>query len=251
MNKKIGIYLVLGIAVVAAGIFLLQPRDAEEDVRFDEIEHGHGLAVAIDDPERVYIATHEGLFAVVGGTLERIGKSEDDFMGFSVHPTDPNVFFTSGHPHDGGNLGFQKSEDKGITWKKISDGIDGPIDFHSMAVNAIDPTRVYGWYGNQFHRSADGGITWEAFDIATPTPIGFTTDPKNSQVIYAVTIRGVSVSKDEGKTWASLSSALSDQLVTAIVLHPEDDALIVFSRKKENRLLVSVVEQRGRRCRAI
>ncbi|MBI2030127.1 exo-alpha-sialidase, partial [Candidatus Kaiserbacteria bacterium] len=47
--------------------------------------------------------------------LYRVGKSRDDYMGFSPHPTEADVFFTSGHPSRGGNLGFQKSDDGGAT----------------------------------------------------------------------------------------------------------------------------------------
>ena len=52
-----------------------------------------------------------------------------DFMGFVVHPTAPNQIYGSGHPVGGGNLGFIASTDGGKTWRQLSPGVKGPVDF--------------------------------------------------------------------------------------------------------------------------
>jgi len=126
-KKYIWILLVL---VVIGGIIILGRQKTEkakmpsganknEIISFqsnltpeESISHGHGLAVDVKDSNKLYIATHYGLFVLINEkNLYRIGKSRDDYMGFVVHPTEPNVFFTSGHPAKGGNLGVQRSDD--------------------------------------------------------------------------------------------------------------------------------------------
>lgn len=135
----------------------------------DKITHGHKLAVDIADSNKLYIATHHGLFVLINEKdLYRVGQSRDDYMGFSSHPTHSNTFFSSSHPAVGGNLGFQKSADGGITWERIASGLDGPVDFHAMAVSPVNPDLVLGWYKDSLQRSEDGGKRWAQFLTAVP-----------------------------------------------------------------------------------
>src|SRR3989344_8599693 len=123
-----------------------------------EFVHGHGLAADVADANKLYIATHHGLFVLMNEKeLYQIGRKQDDFMGFSVHPTQSNIVYTSGHPRTGGNLGFQKSEDGVFIWEKVSNGFDGPVDFHAMTISTVNPSTVYGWYKGVLQRSDNQG----------------------------------------------------------------------------------------------
>src|SRR3989344_5855590 len=114
----------------------------------DTVSHAHSLAVDSCDSSKLYIATHYGLFVLMNDEdLYRVGDATDDYMGFSTHPTEAKLFYSSGHPNGGGNIGVQKSEDGGVTWTKISDGVEGPVDFHAMTISPVDPNIPYGWYG--------------------------------------------------------------------------------------------------------
>lgn len=194
----------------------------------DEITHGHGLAVDVTDSNKVYIATHHGLLVLVNEKdLYRVGTSRDDYMGFSVHPTDPHIFFSSGHPEAGGNVGFQKSEDAGSTWKKISNGLGGPVDFHAMAVSPVHPDLVFGWYQGNIQRSEDGGKNWVKF----PTPVPFVAlaaDTKDENVVYAASPQGLFKSQDKGQTWEKLVEGY----VAAISIHPTDSQMLLISSEK-------------------
>src|SRR3546814_9243858 len=54
--------------------------------------HFHGIAVDPRNPDRLYLATHHGFFAVgPDGVAQQISETEDDFMGFTPHPSDPDV----------------------------------------------------------------------------------------------------------------------------------------------------------------
>jgi len=195
-----------------------------------ELQHVHGLAVDVANPNRLLIATHHGLLLLENESeLARIGGVQDDLMGFSSHPTDSSTYFGSGHPVRGGNLGFQKSTDGGMTWQKISDGIGGPVDFHSMTVSTVNPDLVYGYYGS-LQRSTDGGRTWQGANDNV-RPISLTSDPKRESVVYATTQNGVLVSDDKADTWKSLSPHLDGGAVSLIAFHQSGEYALAYSLK--------------------
>jgi photosystem II stability/assembly factor-like uncharacterized protein len=193
--------------------------------------HAHGLAVDSANPTKLYIATHQGLFVLINDKdLYRIGASQDDYMGFTPHPALANIFFTSGHPRFGGNLGFQKSEDGGHTWKKISDGANGPADFHAMTISPADTDLVYGWYRG-LQRSVDGGKLWETLNTSLSRVIALFTDPQDQNRVFAATVEGLKVSKDKGLSWNTLTT-LPAGVLTALAINPqENQKMLAFSDK--------------------
>lgn len=194
----------------------------------DEITHGHGLAVDVADSNKLYIATHHGLLVLINEKdLYRIGKSKDDYMGFSVHPTDSKVFFSSGHPATGGNVGFQKSEDGGTSWKKISNGLEGPVDFHAMAVSPVNPNLIFGWYRGNLQRSEDGGKNWLKFSTSVPF-VALAGDTKDENVVYAASPQGFFKSRNKGETWEKLVEGY----VAAMAVHPTDSQMLLISSEK-------------------
>jgi len=105
--------------------------------------HVHGLTVNRNNPNIIYVASHNGLLQrSETGEWFWIGKERADYMGFTADPTDSNRFYSSGHPHTGGNLGFQISENQGQDWKQIS--MPG-VDFHAIAIAPSNSNVFYGW----------------------------------------------------------------------------------------------------------
>lgn len=244
MNKtsKTIIGIVIALVVIGGGAILFSKGDdtpantSSSNNLYPEqtISHGHGLAVDAKDPSKVYIATHYGLLVLQNEKdLYRIGKSKDDYMGFSIHPTEANIFFSSGHPSTGGNIGFQKSEDGGITWNKVSNAVNGPVDFHAMTVSPVNPDLIYGWYQGNLERSLDQGKTWEIVN-RNLLPVYLAADTKDENIVYAATPQGqgVMVSRDKGATWTSLSPVLQGGAISVIAIHPQDSKiLLTFSEK--------------------
>lgn len=237
MTKSFKKYIWILIALAAIGGIIVLARQGSNNsaptqnlTPEQSISHGHGLAVDVADPNKLWIATHYGLLLLQDEKdLYRVGKSRDDYMGFSVHPTDPNVFFTSGHPSFGSNLGFQKSEDGGVTWKKISIGVNGPVDFHAMAVSPVNSDIIYGWYAGNLQLSEDQGRNWRIVNREV-APIQFAADSENENRVYAATRNGVLVSNDRGITWTILSQELVSGAVSVIAVHPKDSQiLLIFS----------------------
>jgi photosystem II stability/assembly factor-like uncharacterized protein len=176
--------------------------------------HIHGLAIDAADPRYLFIATHHGLYrAAPDGTAELISVVQD-FMGFSPHPNQPGILFASGHPAGGGNLGVIASSDGGKTWSELSPGVNGPVDFHQMAVSPADPNVIYGAFGD-LQASRDGGKTWA---VAAPLPdrlIDLAGSGGSPDTLYAATEQGLSVSLDGGLTWKAILDGAPVTLVEA------------------------------------
>ncbi len=185
----------------------------------NSITHGHGLAVDVEDSSKVYIATHHGLLVLMNDKdLFKVGSASDDYMGFSTHPTNAKVFFSSGHPANGGNIGFQKSDDSGLSWKKVSSGVKGPVDFHAMAVSPANPNLIYGWYQGALQRATDEGKNWEIASNTNFPVVNLSADPKNENIVYASSPQGLMISIDKGSTWTKLL----DGFVSVLVVNPQD-----------------------------
>lgn len=222
--------IVLPIAAVvwlAASSGANSSSSAKELIPVQAISHGHGLAVDPNDPNKLYIATHYGLLLLKDEqNLYQVGNKRDDYMGFSPHPTDSNVFFSSGHPATGGNIGFQKSEDGGFTSKKVSNGLDGPVDFHAMAVSPVDPDVVYGWFKGDLQKSVNGGESWEKYRTDFPV-VHLAADTKDAQTLYASSPQGFFKSTDGGTTWQQLF----DGFVATSAVNPNDQSILSVSKK--------------------
>ena len=223
-------YFIIGgvITLLLIGLFIFSSRTNRQNSSPNPLtpaasfNHSHGIAVDKADASKVYIATHEGLFLLKNDRdLFRIGKVRDDLMGFSPHPTDADTFFSSGHPARGGNLGFQKTTDGGVSWERVSAGLGGPVDFHAMAVSAANPSMVYGFFGGTLQRSADEGKSWE-YTKGTIAPFSLSTHPQKTEIVYAATENGVMVSTDRGDTWSSFSPEIEGGQVSVFALSPDE-----------------------------
>lgn len=238
-SKNVFIFAGIATLFIVGGWLLFSgdsktPADTYSELTpVDSVSHIHGLSVDGTDSTKLYIATHHGLFLLRDEQdLFRIGKSRDDFMGFSPHPIDPNIFFASGHPANGGNLGVLKSEDQGKSWKKIASGASGPVDFHAMTVSRANLNILYGWYRNSLQRSIDGGETWKILDAnGLANVISLATDSKEENKIYAGTMNGLFMSNNRGGSWSP--SGLQNDAVIALVVHPQEpQEILAFLEKR-------------------
>jgi len=213
MTARSLLALLLGAMLASAGSV---PAKAQA-VAVSELRnrtHVHGLAVDRQDSRYLLIATHHGLFrAGPDGRAERVSVVQD-FMGFSAHPSDPKAFFASGHPAEGGNLGFIGSTDGGRTWAQIAPGENGPVDFHQMAVSTADPQTIYGAYGG-LQVSRDGGKTWSVVGPLPEGLIDLAASPRSATTLYAATEVGLSVSRDGGVSWEAVIEGAPVSMVEA------------------------------------
>lgn len=202
-----GNHMIHRLALIAV---LATPVAAQETMPLSDLmaaTHVHGIGPGAGGVDSLTLATHNGLWAVdlASDTATRLGPSQDDFMSYSAVPGSPGTAFASGHPATGGNLGIIRTEDGGQTWAHVSDGLDGPVDFHNMEVSRADPVVIYGiGHDGRVQRSADGGQTWDASGQAPEKLIDIATSPEDAALLYAATEAGLFLSADMGATWTAM-----------------------------------------------
>jgi photosystem II stability/assembly factor-like uncharacterized protein len=170
------------------------------------MQHIHGLGVR---GSTLYIATHDGLWSAPDGQTKarRIGRSQQDIMGFAVLGN--HRFIGSGHPHPSQqnlppNLGLIESRDAGKTWDNVS--LRGEADFHVLQSSG---SRIYGFDGTQGRLmvSDNDGRSWQ--QRTPPSGIfSLAIDPADRDTLIAATQPGLSVSPDAGKSWRSADPRL-------------------------------------------
>lgn len=238
-KTKIYIIVIALILLLIAGFYVVTNRDKRPSAEIDpsqnlnpvsSITHGHGLNVDVQNPENVYIATHHGLLLLKNDKdLFQIGESGDDYMGFSAHPTDSKIFFSSGHPKSGGNIGFQKSIDGGSSWEKLSDGVNGPVDFHALTVSPINPDLIFGWYQGAVQRTVDGGKNWQIVSRTATPFVNLAADPKDENIVYASTPQGLLISTDKGGQWTKI---LDGFVSVAVVNSQDSQKLLAYTEQQ-------------------
>jgi photosystem II stability/assembly factor-like uncharacterized protein len=219
MMRKM-IFTAAALALLATSLGL--PATTAETFRLTELDqqtHYHGLAVDPTDPSRLYLATHHGFYLVAADGIATRLSAVQDFMGFTPHPTDPSVLYASGHPSNGGNLGFLMSADGGANWTQVSPGPNGPVDFHQMDVSPADPQVIYGVYGG-IQLSRDGGKTWSTAGAMPEGLIALAASARSANRIYGATQNGLHYSDDAGMTWQT--AAFSGETVTMVATGPKD-----------------------------
>ena len=164
---------------------------SEGDVKIQDI---HGLALDPNDPSRLYVATHHGLF--VGEADKKwaaVTAETFDMMGFTMPPRDGNIMYASGHPNrvgQGWAVGVVRSTDAGRTWTTL--GLKNEVDFHAMAMQGGDEltnNTIYGFHGGKLHVSKDGGTTWTSRTLGIQVA-SLTVSPETGDV-WAATPAGI------------------------------------------------------------
>jgi hypothetical protein len=194
------------LAVILA-LALLPGAGRAETVTLDQLRqatHFHGIAADPQTPGHLYLATHHGFYRLApDGAATRVSSDNNDYMGFTPHPEDTEVFYASGHPVRGGNMGFVHSTDGGKSWRQLAKGVGGPVDFHQMDISRTDPNHLYGVHRGNLQHSADGGGSWKVVARAPDGLLDLAASAVDVNRLYAATQGGLLFSDDGGLTWRS------------------------------------------------
>jgi photosystem II stability/assembly factor-like uncharacterized protein len=194
-------HIAIACAAALLALAAVPPASAETLAELAKRTHFHGIAVTSAGTAKLLLASHHGLFAVDENGQATLVSPVQDFMGFSPNPADALSYYASGHPATGGNLGFIKSSDGGASWTQVSQGLDGPVDFHQLDVSPADPLTVYGVYG-ALQVSRDGGKSWIAVGEPPGGLISIAASSLGANRVFAAAKTGLYVSEDAGKNWA-------------------------------------------------
>ncbi len=219
--RTAAIVLALGLMAGACG------GEAGPGEKAAAFVHIHGLAVDPSDPDVLWVATHRGLIrGTRDGNWTYASRDRNDHMGFTLEPS-TGTLFRSGHPEKGGSLGVEASAD-GESWRKLSDVLSPPVDFHAMTVSFADAKTMYGWDsgGRGLFRSADGGNSWQrASPEGLPPQIFALAAPGEADMVLAGTPAGIFRSDNAAGSW----SKIAEGQAYAISSGPKDPQhLLVF-----------------------
>ncbi len=232
-------YFLLGITVLIAvvGIAISYPYFASSNSNLESSSdrsnllgdwhdiHGVGLfdtegSSNDDDDNSIYLATHNGLYnKKQNSSWVKVGTDKSDLMGFLINPNKQGVMYSSGHPVNGGNLGFRTSTDSGKTWHTISSVTDNPIDFHAMSISPVNSNILYGSPGGGYALfiTQDEGKTWSAKTAIPLQIVSIAANPLDANGVYIGTGSGIFYSNDQGNNWKKIESeVIGDSVATGL-----------------------------------
>jgi photosystem II stability/assembly factor-like uncharacterized protein len=171
-----------------------------------------------------------------GKTWKNMGLKESRHISkIIVHPEKPEIIYVASQGplwSEGGQRGFYKSTDGGITWKRTL-GDDKWMGVTDIVIDSRNPERVYAatWQRHRtiaaymgggpksgLYRSEDGGETWKELKKGLPSgpkgKIGLAISPQKPDVLYAaieLNRREGAVYKtvNRGEKWSKQSDAVS------------------------------------------
>ncbi len=188
----------LGLLVLVLGLPFVARA---EPVPLDRLGRVNGIAIDPSNPERLLLATRQGLFVGASdGFATPISNLNAGLTALASDPQNPQKLFASGASETAGNLGVMASEDGGLTWRKISDGDGGPVAFQAMAVSPANPNLLYG-VNKDLQVSLDGGVSWRRVAVAPKRLFAVAASSKDENTLFAATMKGLRVSRDGGRKW--------------------------------------------------
>jgi len=133
-----------------------------------------------------------------------------------VNPLTPTTVYAVS-----GDVGLFRSQDGGENWShKVAGGV---YSVRNLAIDPLDPNRLYMFAPWTLHRSDDGGDTW--IPLYAPGEDAY-PHPTISGTVYAGNrwdgTGGLWKSEDYGQTWVTVTTGLTDTRVNDVVFHPTD-----------------------------
>jgi len=171
--------------------------------------------------------------AAVGGMWRPMGPYGDMLSDLVMAPDDPDVLFVAV------NGGLFKSVNGGASWERVGAGYDlGGLSSVSAARAGRDLViATSGWL---VYLSLDGGITWQQI-LGEPLFSGayinsVAIDPRNPEVVWACTNKGVCCSTSSGNQWYLRNDGLPENFEARFVRFdlsdPSGTRVYVCSKKQ-------------------
>lgn len=191
------------LVILTITVFITGQAQAENEIYIHQFRTITGFAFEKGEGKPFRVATPQGIFEVKeNGKSKKISSGGGVFIEMVSYPDNPKILFASGYKSEEEKMGIVRSDDGGRTWKKISDGVDGPVDFYAMAISRQDPSVMYG-VSNTVQASRDGGKTWKVMTgLPDERVYDIAVSAFDSNTIYVGTRNGLYVSRNAGKEWS-------------------------------------------------
>ncbi len=161
-----------------------------------------GIDVARSNSNTIYAQIEVGPSPVPGA-----GGGQGGFGGggFGQRQQQPN------RPPDPKRDGIWRSDDKGRTWRVVSNNNNRPMYYSQIRVDPSNPEIVYTG-GLNFTKSTDGGKTFNNVQgIAHSDHHAIWVNPKNGNHLIIGNDGGLNVSYDQGETWEFVNNIAAAQ----------------------------------------
>src|SRR5262249_43816210 len=113
--------------------------------------------------------------------------------------------------------GIWRSDDKGKTWRVVSNNNNRPMYYSQIRVDPSNPEIVYAC-GLSFTKSTDGGKTFRIVQgIAHSDHHAVWINPKNGNNLIIGNDGGLDVSYDQGDTWEFVNNIAAAQFYAVAV----------------------------------
>jgi len=125
-------------------------------------------------------------------------------IGLDIYRGNPNIVYAIIENAKGGVF---RSEDRGATWKKMSDVDSRPMYYSQIRIDPNNDQRIWQCAANMY-TSEDGGKTWVQ-NVVTRIHgdyHGLWIDPSNSNHMLAGSDGGIHQSYDRGRSWDYLNT---------------------------------------------
>src|ERR1041385_8578100 len=160
-----------------------------------------GLDVSRSNPNVVYAQMEVGASVGTGGEEPQPGGPAPS-PSPSASPTPSPAASPTPTPLDPKKPGVWRSDDKGKTWRIVSNENNRPMYYSQIRVDPKNPETVYVG-GLNFSKSTDGGKTFKSLQqgIAHSDNHAIWINPSNSDNLMIGNDGGLDVSYDQGATW--------------------------------------------------
>lgn len=120
--------------------------------------HVRALSFAQTTPGIAYAGASDIVFCSedAGQTWANQGTLPSNIQALAVHPITSSLVYAGSFAH-----GLHRSDDSGVTWTQLANGLPVGAWITSLAMHPAIPTIIYaGTWDGQVYRTADGGDSW-------------------------------------------------------------------------------------------
>jgi photosystem II stability/assembly factor-like uncharacterized protein len=190
--------LAAAVVGIAAGLLLTRAATSSEyrATGLPRTSDYHSLLVAPNDPRRLLLGTHQGLFGSSDGgrTWRKAGLSGQDAMNLA-RPSGQTLW-VAGH-----NV-LAKSTDSGLTWTDVRPEGLPSLDIHGFALDREHPGRLYAAVaGEGLYRSRNNGRSFSLISREVGGAVFGLGVLPDGRIFAADLKQGLLVSGDGGRSW--------------------------------------------------